>query len=318
LVSEVAERILAAIEVAVVGRRAELEALLCSFLAEGHVLLEGPPGTGKTLAVRMLAAVSGCAFRRIQFTPDLMPADVVGTHVYDPRDGGFRLVRGPVFAEIVLADEINRAPAKTQAALLEAMEERRVTIDGESLDLPRSFTVFATMNPIEFEGTFPLPEAQLDRFLMKVKVGDIDAASETEVVARFAAGFDPWAAVRRGVEPVMDAAQLLELRERVRAIRVEPAVQGYVVDIVRRTRTSPAVSLGASTRSAVALLRAAQARAAVQGREFVIPDDVKALAPFVLAHRLGVQPEAQLEGIVGDRVITKILSEAPVPRLTDR
>ena len=313
-VKEAAEAILGAVEGAVVGRRAELSALLAGFLAEGHVLLEGPPGTGKTLAVRVLAAASGCAFRRVQFTPDLMPADVVGTHVYDPREGAFRLVRGPIFADVVLADEINRAPAKTQAALLEAMEERRATIDGETLELPRPFTVFATMNPIEFEGTFPLPEAQLDRFLMKVRMGDIEAAAERQVIARFAAGFDPWASGRQ-TAPVLDAPRLLELRAAVREVRVEDAVQGYLVEVVRRTRSHPAVGLGASTRAAVALLRAAQAHAACAGREFVIPDDIKFLAPFVVAHRLVLSPEAQLEGVNGDRVIAKILDETPVPRL---
>jgi MoxR-like ATPase len=316
MVKDAASSILAAIEGSLVGRRAELEAMLAAFFADGHVLLEGPPGTGKTLAVRVLAAVSGCSFKRIQFTPDLMPADVVGTHVYDPREGNFRLVRGPVFADVVLADEINRAPAKTQAALLEAMEERRVTIDGDSLDLPRPFTVFATMNPIEFEGTFPLPEAQLDRFLMKVRMADIDVAAELEVISRFAAGFDPWAIAERQVQAVLDGPRLLALRAEVRKVRVEASVQGYLVDLVRRTRSHPAVALGASTRSAVALLRASQARAACLGREFVIPDDLKFLAPFVLSHRLNLAPEAQLEGVNGDRVIAKILQEAPVPRLT--
>ncbi len=315
MVKDAASRILAAVESALVGRRAEVEALLAAFFADGHVLLEGPPGTGKTLAVRVLAAVSGCSFKRIQFTPDLMPADVVGTHVYDPRESAFRLVRGPVFADVVVADEINRAPAKTQAALLEAMEERRVTIDGDSLELPRPFTVFATMNPIEFEGTFPLPEAQLDRFLMKVRMGDIDVEAEREVVARFAAGFDPWATADRQVQAVLDGPRLLALRAEVRKVRVEVAVQTYLVDLVRRTRSHPAVALGASTRAAVALLRASQARAACVGRDFVIPDDLKFLAPFVLSHRLNLAPEAQLEGVDGDRVIAKILQEAPVPRL---
>jgi MoxR-like ATPase len=315
MVKDAAERILAAVEGAVVGRRAEVEAMLAAFFADGHVLLEGPPGTGKTLAVRVLAAISGCSFKRIQFTPDLMPADVVGTHVYDPRESAFRLVRGPVFADVVLADEINRAPAKTQAALLEAMEERRVTIDGDSLDLPRPFTVFATMNPIELEGTFPLPEAQLDRFLMKVRMGDIDADAEREVIARFAAGFDPWATAAREVQPVLDGPRLLELRQEVRRVVVETAVQSYLVDLVRRTRSHPAVALGASTRAAVALLRSSQARAACLGRDFVIPDDLKFLAPFVLSHRLNLAPEAQIEGVDGDRVVAKILQEAPVPRL---
>ncbi len=314
MVKETAERLATAIERAVIGRRAEVEALLAAFLADGHVLLEGPPGTAKTLVVRLLAAASGCAFRRVQFTPDLMPADVVGTHVYDPRDGSFRLSRGPVFADVLLADEINRAPAKTQAALLEAMEERRVTIDGETLPLPRPFTVFATMNPIEFEGTFPLPEAQLDRFLMKIRMGPIDAASERRVIAQAAGGFDPWASAERETPAVLDPSRLVELRAAVRRIRVDEAVQAYLVDVVRRTRSHPAVAFGASTRAGVALLRVCQARAACQGREFVVPDDVKALAPPVLSHRIGLTPEAQVEGADGSQVIARILQEAPVPR----
>ena len=313
MVKDAADRIVAAVEGAVVGRRAEIEALLAAFLAGGHVLLEGAPGTAKTLLVRRLAAASGCAFRRIQFTPDLMPADIVGTHVFDPREGSFRLIRGPIFADVVLADEINRAPAKTQAALLEAMEERRATLDGESLPLPAPFTVFATMNPIEFEGTFPLPEAQLDRFLMKVRMGEIDAAAEREVIARFADGFDPWAS-DEATPAVLDGPRLLLLREEVRRVRVEKNVQGYLVDLVRRTRSHPAVTLGASTRAGVSLLRAAQARAACQGRDFVIPDDIKTLAPQVLAHRLGLAPEAQLEGVDGERVVARLLQETPVPR----
>ncbi len=312
-----AAALLAAVEKSLVGRRPELEALLAAFFAGGHVLVEGPPGTGKTLAVRVLAAASGCTFRRIQFTPDLMPADVVGTHVFDPRDASFRLVRGPIFADVVLADEINRAPAKTQSALLEAMEERRATLDGEPLPLPAPFTVFATMNPVELEGTFPLPEAQLDRFLMKVRMREIDAGAEREVIARFAAGFDPWVAVQREVAPVLDAARLLALRATVQGVRVEPAVQSYLVELVRRTRGHPGVSLGASTRAAVALLRAAQGRAACAGRGFVIPDDLKSLAPSVLAHRIGLSPEAQLEGLDGEAVVAKILAQTPVPRLAN-
>lgn len=307
-------QLVAAIERAVVGRRAELEAVLAGFLAEGHILLEGVPGTAKTLLVRALAAASGCSFRRIQFTPDLMPADVTGTNVYDPKEGVFRFLRGPVFADVVLADEVNRAPAKTQAALLECMEERNVTIDGTTYPLPRPFTVFATMNPVEFEGTFPLPEAQLDRFLMKVRMGELDAASEQDVIARFVAGFDPWALATAGIEAVWSAEKLQELRGVVRSVAVEAHVQAYLVEVVRRTRVHPAVSLGASTRAGVALMRASRARAACEGRDFVIPDDVKRLSPYVLAHRLSVKPEAQLEDVDGARIVASILDAVPVPR----
>jgi MoxR-like ATPase len=314
MVSDAVREVVAAIERAVVGRRTELEALLAAFLAEGHVLLEGAPGTAKTLVVRALAAASGCAFRRIQFTPDLMPADVTGTNIYDAKEGAFRLMRGPIFTDILLADEVNRAPAKTQAALLECMEEHNATIDGTTYPLPKPFTVFATMNPVEFEGTFPLPEAQLDRFLMKVPMGELNLAAEQEVIARFVAGFDPWALATAGIEPVLDADKLQELRAAVRAVSVEAHVQTYLVEVVRRTRTHPAVSLGASTRAGVALMRASRARAACEGRDYVIPDDIKFLASYVLAHRLSMRPEAQLEDVDGRRIVAEILNAVPVPR----
>lgn len=314
MVSDSVGQLVAAIERAVVGRRTELMALLAAFLAEGHVLLEGAPGTAKTLLVRALAAASGCAFRRIQFTPDLMPADVTGTNVYDAKEGAFRLLRGPIFTDIVLADEVNRAPAKTQAALLECMEERSVTIDGTTYPMPKPFTVFATMNPVEFEGTFPLPEAQLDRFLMKVQMGELDKAAEQDVIARFVAGFDPWALATAGIEGVWTAQRLSELRAAVRSVAVETNVQAYLVEVVRRTRSHPAVSLGASTRAGVALMRVSRARAACEGRDYVIPDDIKFLAPYVLAHRLIIKPEAQLEDVDGARTVADILNAVPVPR----
>jgi MoxR-like ATPase len=314
MVSEAVTQIRAAVESAVVGRRAEVDAVLAAFLAGGHVILEGAPGTAKTLMVRALALASGCSFRRIQFTPDLMPADVTGTNVYDPRITSFRLVHGPVFTEIALADEINRAPAKTQAALLECMEEGRVTIDGVTHSLPEVFTVFATMNPVEFEGTFPLPEAQLDRFLMKVRMSDIDAGAEREVIARYASGADPWALATGGIQAVLDAAKVKALRAAVTRVNVEAHVQEYLVEIIRRTRAHPAVSLGASTRAAVALLRAIRARAACEGRDFVIPDDIKFLASYVVAHRLNITPEAQMENVDGVRVVREILEATPVPR----
>jgi MoxR-like ATPase len=295
------------------GRRAELDAVLATLLAGGHALLEGPPGTAKTLLVRVLASATGCTFRRIQFTPDLMPSDILGTNVFDPRDSTFRFAKGPVFADIVLADEINRAPAKTQAALLESMEEHSVTIDGTVHPLPDYFTVFATMNPVELEGTFPLPEAQLDRFMMKVRIGEIDAAAERQVIARIAAGLNPWTFATSSVRGVIAREQLAEARTAIRAVLVEEQVQAYLVEIVRRTRKHAAVVLGASTRAAVGLLSASRARAACQGRDFVIPDDVKFLAPFVLAHRLSIAPEAQMESVDGYRVIAAILEETPVP-----
>jgi MoxR-like ATPase len=305
---------IAAMERAVVGRRAELEALMAGFLAHGHVLLEGAPGSSKTLMVRALAAASGCSFRRIQFTPDLMPADVTGGNIFDPREASFRFVRGPIFADIVLADEVNRAPAKTQAALLECMEERTVTIDGTTHALPGAFSVVATMNPVEFEGTFPLPEAQSDRFLMKIRMGELERAAELEVIARFAAGFDPWALASAGIAAQLDPERLQALRAGVAEVSVEAEVQAYLVEIVRRTRAHPSVALGASTRAAVALLRAVRARAACRGRDYVIPDDIKFLAPYVLAHRLVIKPEAELEATDAGRVVSDILNAVPVPR----
>jgi MoxR-like ATPase len=269
------------------------------------------------LIVRALAAASGCGFRRIQFTPDLMPADVTGTNVYDAQKHEFRLVRGPVFSDVVLADEINRAPAKTQAALLESMEERNVTIDGVSHPLPEVFTLFATMNPIEYEGTYPLPEAQLDRFLMKIQLAELDEAAERGVVARYASGLDPWNLAGAGIEPLLDPAQVVALRADCARVTVLPEVQAYLVEVVRRTRRHPSVTWGASTRSAVSLLRAARARAACEGRGFVIPDDIKFLAPYVLAHRLVLAPEAMMDGTDGTRAIAEVLDEVPVPRLPE-
>jgi MoxR-like ATPase len=302
------------IQRAVVGREREIDALLAAFFSGGHVILEGAPGTAKTLLVRSLAVAAGCAFRRIQFTPDLMPADVTGTNVFDVQRSEFRLMKGPVFTDIALADEINRAPAKTQAALLESMEERQVTVDGVTQPLPRVFTLFATMNPIEFEGTYPLPEAQLDRFAMKIAVEALDEASEREVIARYARGIDPWSQATTGLSAVLDAAQVLAIRAEAAGLSVETEVQHYLVEIVRRTRVHPALAWGASTRAAVVWLAAARARAACEGRAFVIPDDVKFLAPFVLAHRLVLTPEAQMEGVTTGQIVAQILNEVAVPR----
>ena len=302
------------IQRAVVGREREIDALLAAFFSGGHVILEGPPGTAKTLLVRSLALAAGCAFRRIQFTPDLMPADVTGTNVFDVQRGEFRLMRGPVFTDIALADEINRAPAKTQAALLESMEERQVTVDGVTQPLPKVFTLFATMNPIEFEGTYPLPEAQLDRFAMKISIGALDELSEREVIARYARGLDPWSPTATGLKPVLDAAQVLAIRAEAGQLAVETEVQHYLVEIVRRTRVHPALAWGASTRAAVVWLAAARAHAACEGRTFVIPDDIKQLAPFVLGHRLILTPEAQMEGVTTGHIVEQILNEVAVPR----
>jgi MoxR-like ATPase len=298
----------------VVGRHRELDALMVAFFAGGHVILEGPPGTAKTLLVRALATASGCAFRRVQFTPDLMPADITGTSVHDAAHNAFRFVRGPIFSDVVLADEVNRAPAKTQAAMLEAMEERQVTADGQTYALPPAFAVFATMNPIEFEGTYPLPEAQLDRFLFKIPVGELDEASERIVLERHASGVAAWDLAGSGVDAVLDPASVVNAREHVGRVMVEPAVQGYVLELIRRSRRHPSVTWGASTRAAVGLLRASRARAACDDRSFVIPDDVKFCAPFALAHRMVLEPEAQMSGVTALEVVGSLLDDVPVPR----
>ncbi len=300
----------------VVGREAELTGLLVGLLAEGHLLLEGAPGTAKTLLVRTLSALCGVTFRRVQFTPDLMPADILGTNVFEPQHGTFRLVRGPIFHRPpALADEINpRATAKTQAALLESMEERRVTLDGESHPLSPLFTVVATMNPIEFEGTFPLPEAQLDRFLLKIAVPELSAEAELEVLGRYARGEDPWRLAGSGLAALVQPEEIEAARAEVRKVGIELEVQRYLLEVVRRTRTHPAAAVGASTRAAVSLLKACRALAALEGRGFVIPDDVQTLAPAVLAHRVSLRPESMLDELDGRGVVRQILETTQIPR----
>jgi MoxR-like ATPase len=288
-------------------------ALLIALLAGGHALIEGVPGTAKTLTVRVLARLLGAAYGRIQFTPDLMPSDVVGTTVFDPRSATFSLRRGPVFNNVLLADEINRTPPKTQSALLEAMEERRVTIDGTTYDLPAPFLVCATQNPIEFEGTYPLPEAQLDRFLVRVRTGYPSPADERALIARAAGGFDARDLDALGLDPVAGAGPLLDAQRAVRAVHVVESLQGYVYDIVAATRTSPDVALGASPRAALALVVAAQAAAYLDGRAFATSDDVKDVAPLVLPHRIIVRPEAELDGTTADEVVARVLASVRAP-----
>lgn len=298
----------------VVGQETVIDQALVAFLARGHALLEGVPGTAKTLLVRVLASALDARFGRIQFTPDLMPADVTGTTVL--RDGGrtteFR--PGPIFTDLLLADEINRAPAKTQAALLEAMQERQVTVDGESRPLGPLFTVYATQNPVEYEGTYPLPEAQLDRFLLKIRVDYPPHDAELTMLDNYARGFDaerPDAALPR---PVLDADTLLALRSAADAVHVEPEVRSYIAAIVRATRDDPSITLGGSPRATVALFRAARANALLAGREFVTPDDVKDLAPAVLRHRILIAPELEVEGRSADDVLAQLLARVPAPQ----
>ena len=299
---------------AVVGQNAAVTGLVIAVLAGGHVLLEGVPGVAKTLLVRSLAACLDVGTKRVQFTPDLMPGDVTGSLVYDARSAEFSFRPGPVFTNLLLADEINRTPPKTQAALLEAMEERQVSVDGEPRPLPDPFMVIATQNPVEYEGTYPLPEAQLDRFLLKLVLPLPERGQEIEILSRHAGGFDPRDLAGAGLSAVASPQDLAAAREQVRTIGTSPEVLAYIVDLVRATRSSPSVSLGVSPRGATALLATARAWAWLSGRSFITPDDVKALALPTLRHRIGLRAEAELEGVTTESVITGVLRSVAVPR----
>ena len=305
---ETARAIRAAIGSVIVGKEQIVERLLVAMLCEGHVLLEDVPGTGKTTLARAFARALQCEFRRIQFTPDLLPSDVTGLSFFNQKHSEFEFRAGPIFGQIVLADEINRATPRTQSALLEAMQERTVTLDGETRALPRPFLVLATQNPVELEGTFPLPEAQIDRFFLRLAVGYPDADEEEAILERFNSG-DPLAELA----PVAGPNDLIAMQRLVPRVIVSDVMRHYVVAIVRATRMSNAVELGASPRGSLALYRGAQALAALRGRQFVVPDDVKELAPPILAHRLMLQPEARLRGRTGDAVIRQVLDGVPVP-----
>ena len=298
----------------IVGQDDAIEQILIAVLAEGHALIEGVPGTAKTLTVKTLSRIINASFSRIQFTPDLMPSDITGTNVFNIANSTFNLRRGPVFTDILLADEINRTPPKTQAALLEAMEERQVTIDGDAYPLSPIFTVLATENPIEYEGTYPLPEAQLDRFQLKILLSYPAEDAEREVVARWDAGFNSKRLDQVDIEPLNDPTAILQCRAAVARARMEPGVQHYAVDLVRRTRAHPFVHYGASPRASVALLLCSKALAAMRGREFVTPDDVRDVVLPVLRHRLTLRAEAELDGVTTDAVISDILRAAEVPR----
>jgi MoxR-like ATPase len=292
----------------VVGKPEAVEQTLVAVLAGGHLLVEDVPGVGKTTLARALARSIGGSFSRVQCTPDLLPSDVTGVHVLDQRQGGFVFQQGPIFANVVLADELNRATPRTQAALLEAMEERQVTLEGTTRPLPSPFLVIATQNPIELEGTFPLPEAQLDRFLLRLRIGYPSESDEQQLIERFAR-----AAPLEDVQPVMDPSRLAALIRSVRDIRVEPSIRNYVVALVRGTREHNAVRLGASPRATLALFHAAQALAAIKGRTYVVPDDVKGLVAPVLGHRLLLTSQARLRGRSELHVLDEVIAATPVP-----
>ncbi|MFQ5663173.1 MAG: AAA family ATPase [Terriglobia bacterium] len=297
----------------IVGQHEVLDQLLLVILCGGHALVEGVPGLAKTLAVKTLARICQLGFQRVQCTADLMPADIIGTNVFNMATSAFTLHRGPIFTDLLLVDEVNRTPPRTQAALLEAMEERQVTIDGTRYPLPRFFAVFATQNPIEFEGTYPLPEAQLDRFLMKIRIRYPEADQEAEILQAYQEGFDARALDRLGLVP-METPLLAAARREVAQVRVEPSLFRYITELVRRTREWPALTLGASPRAGVNLMFVAKAMAAMEGRDYLIPDDVKTAALPVLRHRVLLKPEADLEGLTPDQVIADVLAAVEVPK----
>jgi MoxR-like ATPase len=311
--TELAAHVRGELSKAIVGQRESLDQLLLVMLVGGHALVEGVPGLAKTLAVKALAQVFQLKFQRVQCTPDLMPADILGANVFNLSTSSFALHRGPIFTDLLLVDEINRTPPRTQSALLEAMEEKQVTIDGTRYELSKSFAVFATQNPVEFEGTYPLPEAQLDRFLVKIRIGYPDAEQEMQVLQNYQDGFDPRELQRLNFSTV-PLEILLAARQETAAVRVEPALFRYMVTLVGRTRNSAAVSLGASPRAAISLMLFAKAIAATEGRDYLIPDDVKVAAPPILRHRLILKPEADLEGMTADQVVREIVRSVEVPK----
>jgi MoxR-like ATPase len=298
----------------IVGLEDQFELLVVALLTGGHVLLEGVPGTAKTLMAKTLAHLVQAKFTRVQFTPDLMPSDILGTSVFDIATGQFHLKKGPIFTQILLADEINRAPAKTQSALLEAMEERQVNLEGERHGLDAPFMVIATQNPVEYEGTYPLPEAQLDRFLFKILVPYSNPPTEIEVLRRYHHGFDAHDLVSAGLNAVISSEEAIAARHMTQQVIVEEGILTYIARIGEASRRSPDITLGASTRAATHILLSAKTYAAMQGREFVTPDDVKVVVPPVLRHRLLLRPEAEIEGLDADAVIQRLLGQIEVPR----
>ena len=313
-VSNLAAQIRGQVGKAVIGQTATVDALLTALLAQGHVLLEGPPGTAKTFMAQCFAASLGRDFSRIQFTPDLMPGDILGSNLFNFQTSQFTLTRGPIFTELLLADEINRTPPKTQAALLEAMQERRVTLDGTAHTLPANFLVVATQNPIESQGVYPLPEAQLDRFLFKLLVPYPSAAEEAKIIANFGSHAGPPRPAQLGVEKVADAAMVAAAAQAVKSVTLADTVIDYIVRLIRATRDSADLASGASPRAAVLLANAARARAALEARDYVVPDDVKALAAPVLRHRLLLSPAAEIEGKQVEALVAELVESTEAPR----
>jgi MoxR-like ATPase len=308
------ERIHAEITRVVIGQDELVSQTLIALLGRGHVLIEGAPGLGKTLLVRVLGEVLGCAFKRIQFTPDLMPSDVTGGNIFNQKLDAFEFVAGPVFTQLLLADEINRAPAKTQSALLEAMQEHTISVDGTTRSLPRPFFVIATQNPLESQGTYPLPEAQLDRFLFKLFVRHPSAEMEKAILMNHQAGFDAVALERSRLQRLATPADLLAMTEASAGVRVAEPLLDYIIEIVGRTRTHRFLTYGASPRASIALLNVSRVHAVVRGRDFVVPDDIKELAAPVLRHRVGLHPDAEIEGVTTDDCVSDVLRETPVPK----
>lgn len=308
MIADIARQVRENVQRVIVGKEEIINLVLTAVLSEGHVLLEDVPGTGKTTLAKALSASLGCSFQRIQFTPDLLPSDVLGINYFNQKQQEFQYRPGPILSQIVLTDEINRATPRTQSALLEAMQERQVTIDLETKRLPRPFLVIATQNPIELEGTFPLPEAQIDRFLMRLKIGYPSVEEESAILTRFRVE-DPL----ETLEPVTDPASVQQMIAEVRNVRVEQSVQDYIVNVIRTTREHPEVDLGASPRATMALYRTSQAWAAIDGRDFVLPDDVKRLAPAVITHRLMLSQQIRLRGRTPEEIVADIVNTVPVP-----
>jgi MoxR-like ATPase len=308
MISETVSRLRENIHRVIVGKDETINLALIAMLCEGHLLLEDVPGTGKTTLAKTIAASLGCTFRRVQFTPDLLPSDLTGIYYFNQKTQEFEFRPGPLMAQILLADEINRATPRTQSALLESMQERQITVDIATHELPRPFLVMATQNPIELEGTFPLPEAQLDRFLIKLSLGYPDAAGENNILLRFERE-DPLETLEKVVEP----EEILQLQQNVRQIKVEDSVRNYLVNVCRATRTHEDIALGASPRATMALYRTSQAMAAIENRTFVIPDDVKMMAPYVLTHRLVVNPQTRLRGRASEDILREVVDTVPVP-----